>query len=220
MGISILVAAIIALITVIADCANAKEISINLETEVAVGENLGNSFSQYVFFHVAPRENPIGWNGYMRYFDVSDGGPKHGEFVFGPTFNLSNYGGELQTNIVGFTTDGSYSFGGTLITSIGEQTVVFITDPKIYLNKKFDTLFQKLVLPNIATIYGVPIDIRAEHLFVNWNTNVFLRVGPQVPIIPQRFLNFLGKNTTMTVSPFYEIETGGVGSFFTLTLRQ
>jgi len=95
-----------------------------------------------------------------------------------------------------------------------------ITDPKIYLNKKHNTLFQKIVVPSLVTFRGIPIDFRAEHLLVDWNTNVFLRIGPQIPIVPQHFLNFLGENTTFTVSPFYEIENGGVGSFFTLTWRR
>ncbi len=199
--------------------ANAKPISLTLETEVSVDKNHGNSFSQYVLFGVAPKESGVGWNGYMRYFDVSDGGPKHGELACGPTFRFGNYG-EFRTKI-GFTTDGALSApGGTLITSVGGQTIVFISDPKIYLNKKSDTLFQRFVLPKVVTIYNIPIDIRAEHLLVCWNTHAFLRIGLQIPLVPQGFLDFLGENTTLTVSPFYEVEKSGVGSFFTLTLRE
>ena len=143
------------------------------ETEFTYDDENGDAFSQYVFFNSATKRNGIGWNGYMRYFDVSKG-PKHAEFVFGPTFGLNTLG-ELQTN-AGFTTDGSLHVGATFLTSVGGKTLVFILDPKLYLNRRPSTLFQKVVVYDLFSIKGIPVTFRAEHLLIDWQTNIFLRI--------------------------------------------
>lgn len=197
--------------------AQQKPKEFTFETEFTYDDENGDAFSQYIFFNSATKKSGIGWNGYMRYFDVSEG-PKHAEFTFGPTFDLNTLG-ELQTN-VGFTTDGSLHAGATFVTSVGNKTLVFISDPKLYLTRKPSTLFQKVVAYDLFTIKGVPVTFRAEHLLIDWQTNVFLRIGPQVPIFQNFVSRVLGENASITVSPFYDIETNGIGSFLTLTVKR
>jgi hypothetical protein len=133
---------IVALLNMIPGILMAQPKEFMFETEsTGDGNTGGEAFSQYIFFNSARKKNGIGLNGYMRYFDVSMG-PKHGEFAIGPTFDLGVIG-ELQTNMVKFTTDGSLGMGATLITSIGGKTFVFISDPKLYLNRRPSTLFHR-----------------------------------------------------------------------------
>lgn len=197
--------------------AQQKQKEFTFETEFTYDDENGDAFSQYIFFNSAQKENGIGWNGYMRYFDVSKG-PKHAEFVFGPTFDLNTVG-ELQTNL-GPTTDGSLHVGATLVTSIGGKTIVFISDPKLYLNRRPSTLFQKVIAYDLFTIKGIPVTFRAEHLFIDWQYNIFLRIGPEVPILQSYVSRILGDDASLTVSPFYDIETNGIGSFLTLTVKR
>jgi hypothetical protein len=158
--------------------------------------------SQYVFLNDAHDR----WNVALRYFTVEHVGPHHLEFLLGPDLHVGH--SLLVKTAAGVTSSGAWSAGCTVIA--GKGRLIYIIDPKWY-RRKPDTIFQKLMLPSVIKVGGYPITFRAEHLTVAGKTANF-RLGPEFRVIS--FKGSMGPGAIF-ISPFYDIQNDGLGSFFT-----
>jgi hypothetical protein len=175
---------------------------LTFETELTIDPIGQGSLSQYLFLNDAHDR----WNVALRYFTVEQVGPHHLEFLFGPNLHVGH--SFLVKTAAGITSSGAWTAGCTVIVDKGR--LIYIVDPKWY-GRKPDTIFQKLMLPSVIKIGGYPITFRAELLTVAGNTANF-RLGPEFRVIT--FKGSMGPGSIF-ISPFYDIQNDGLGSFIT-----
>jgi len=189
--------------------------SMSFETEVIADDN-GYSFSQYGFLFWN------NWNALLRGFTVEPVRIRHGEFEFGPTFRFSLARTSVEViNSFGFTIDGSFTTGHTIITEVLGKKIIFLADPKWYFwNKnRADELLHRFVINDIYTIGGIPISLRSEHL-TDYRDTIYWRIGPQLSLFTSLLPKFLRDGDTFTLMPHYEARNNTFGCILTFTLNR
>lgn len=190
-----------------------KPEAISFESEIIADDN-GHSFSQYSFLFWEH------WNALARGFVVEPNIFRHGEFEFGPTFRFTIGGTSIEIlNSFGFTTEGSFTSGHMVNTTLFGKKVLYLADPKWYFwNKnRADELFHRFVVYDLFRIAGIPVSLRSEHL-TDYRDTISWRIGPQISLSPDTISRLFGAESTFTIMPHYEARFNTVGVIMTFTV--
>ena len=189
--------------------------STSFETEI-IADDYGYSISQYGFLFQDR------WSALIRGFIVEPDIGRHAEFEIGPTFRFTLFGSDFEIlNTFGFTTDGSFTTGHTVLTTIAGKPITLIVDPKWYLwNRKIPSeLLQRLVVGNLVTVWGSEIALRSEYLTI-YDDDVYWRIGPQISLFSKTLARVFGEGkSAFTIMPHYDARQNTFGTMITMTIN-